>query len=362
MPLSKSKKSPSRKARDVPLSKSKKTPARNARCAPKADYKFYMPVREHIQYLTIAEIPLMTSRAVHPALWLELTPELHKQRRKTLIEHQMKLTSAIKQGSINPLNATTKKVETTFNDESLVERRLVAKFAATLGIKMKPMLELSMSPRPVKVEPALLEIPRRELILYHYKSDGLNESGIGAAGEYIDELNARIKRQAKGFFTLAEAAQVLADSQPGIDVKEMIEQMRNASANGNLRIRNHGDQLPVLNKKDVKDYHSLVKISDIDTWLESLGVDYRFPPASAESKPQSEADVQSSGPLQRQRFQETEILRVINELGYTATALPKNKSGKPGVKAAVREKLTFSVTIFNKAWDRLRAQGEIADA
>ena len=76
-------------------------------------------------------------------------------------------------------------------------------------------------------------------------------------------------------------------------------------------------------------------------------------PQSAE-----EHDV-STRPLPQQRFQEQEILRVIRELGHDPCSLPKDKPGKPGVKAVVREKLNFTVTVFDKAWGRLRAAGEI---
>lgn len=367
MPLSKSKKTPTRKARDVLPSKSKKAPARNVRNVPKADYKRYMPVQERVQYLTIAEIPLMTSQAVHPALWLELTPELHKKRRETFIEHKRKLAAAIQKDSITPLNAATKKAETPFNDESLVERRQVETFASTLGIKMKPMLEVTVPPRPLEVEPALLAIPRTELILYHYKFGGLNASGIGAAGDYIDEFNARKKRQAEGFFTLEEAAQVLADEN-SVGVNVMISEIRKAEIKNTgtdklQPLTRDGNRFPIdTTGQKVADYETLVTVSDIVIWLASSKTGYRWPAASAESKQGEVADTTKPRPLQQQLFQETKILCVMGKLGYTVMAMPKNKPGKPGVKAAVREKLQFSVRIFDKAWERLLVNKEIAYA
>lgn len=68
-------------------------------------------------------------------------------------------------------------------------------------------------------------------------------------------------------------------------------------------------------------------------------------------------------PLPAQRFQEQEILRVISELGYDAKALPKPKHGTNGVKAAVRQVVPLNSTgVFDKAWGRLRSDGEIQDA
>jgi catechol 2,3-dioxygenase-like lactoylglutathione lyase family enzyme len=84
--------------------------------------------------------------------------------------------------------------------------------------------------------------------------------------------------------------------------------------------------------------------------------------APAESTAKGESNTQGNRPLQRQRFQETEILRVIGELGHSAIALPRNSKGKPGVKAEAREKLNFTVAVFDKAWERLRAQRKITDA
>lgn len=80
---------------------------------------------------------------------------------------------------------------------------------------------------------------------------------------------------------------------------------------------------------------------------------------------QNVAAIQASGPIQRTLWQEREILRVINELGYNPTMLPPPQRGKAGVKSKVRAQLRGSEwqgTVFNKAWERLRATQEILDA
>lgn len=51
-------------------------------------------------------------------------------------------------------------------------------------------------------------------------------------------------------------------------------------------------------------------------------------------------------PLLQQLHQEKEILRVIEELGYEAKALPKRIQGKKGVKAEVRGTLKFPNKVF----------------
>ncbi|KWA65525.1 hypothetical protein WL28_25375 [Burkholderia ubonensis] len=67
-------------------------------------------------------------------------------------------------------------------------------------------------------------------------------------------------------------------------------------------------------------------------------------------------------PPSQHRHQEAEILRVIRELGHDPAMLPKQKPGTSGVKSAVRQKLSFSQKVFNKAWERLRDAGDVADA
>ena len=61
--------------------------------------------------------------------------------------------------------------------------------------------------------------------------------------------------------------------------------------------------------------------------------------------------------VQKEAHNRDEILRVIDELGYQRLALPPNKPGKPGVKAAVWAKVEPSHTItsgaFTKAWGML---------
>ena len=71
-----------------------------------------------------------------------------------------------------------------------------------------------------------------------------------------------------------------------------------------------------------------------------------------------------STPLFRQPYQESEILRVIKELGLEALALPKyiqktKKRDGVNIKARIREVLNWEGTIFEKAWERLQFNKEI---
>ncbi|RIX47588.1 MAG: hypothetical protein D3M94_07930 [Rhodocyclales bacterium GT-UBC] len=107
-------------------------------------------------------------------------------------------------------------------------------------------------------------------------------------------------------------------------------------------------------------------------WLEwagnhSFSVHEAFRVAVSETLNTCDSEVPKSkgeAPLQRQRFQEQEIIRALNELDYNPQSIPKWKAGERGVKSAIREFLKdhkWSDKVFDKAWQRLRDSGEIAE-
>ena len=251
----------------------------------------------------------------------------------------------------------------------------IAKSENADAVKDDGIPEFVVNPRPRVVDPALLALDRDAIVRFSGKIGRWQGTSQQRASAVIAEIEAQIKRQVEGFFTVEEAAQVLADSLDGVDVAKLIDQMRGAFRNGKLPIRDSEHRLPHFKESDIFELTSLVTISDIDAWLDGSRTGYRFPVPSdsAEAAPRtmsknkgelsdSSAGSQARQPLPRQRFQEQEILRVIGELGFSAKALPKAKLGTSGPKAAVREKLVFPAGVFDKAWGRLRSQGDIQDA
>ncbi len=87
-------------------------------------------------------------------------------------------------------------------------------------------------------------------------------------------------------------------------------------------------------------------------------------------KPKVEApSATPAKPLQRSAAQDAAILAAIHRVGFNPLSLPVNPSGKPGVKAVIREALAGvnnlfprKGRVFDKAWERLRQQGDIADS
>jgi hypothetical protein len=87
--------------------------------------------------------------------------------------------------------------------------------------------------------------------------------------------------------------------------------------------------------------------------------------ATAEPAPEAD-DSTHIEPVARWQAQEQTILSKLRELGYSPRALPKGEAWKPGVKAEVRaaigsKGMWHSPKVFDKAWERLRERGEVAD-
>lgn len=69
----------------------------------------------------------------------------------------------------------------------------------------------------------------------------------------------------------------------------------------------------------------------------------------------------------RQQVQEQLIIDELQRMGYKPCAIPKYRPGHKGIKAAVKKVLVshrefHGTTTFDKAWDRLRNTGKIADS
>lgn len=143
-----------------------------------------------------------------------------------------------------------------------------------VGVKFAP--EFTQSPRPLAVDPTLLALKPTDRVIVHSAIGSFSGKSWGPAKDYIEVLEQTIARQKDGFFTVGEAAQVLADSRSDIDVKDMIRRIGTATVNGHRLARNP-NRLPLLAEKNFREDLDLVKVSDIDLWLTDLGTGYCFP-------------------------------------------------------------------------------------
>jgi len=109
--------------------------------------------------------------------------------------------------------------------------------------------------------------------------------------------------------------------------------------------------------------HAPEKVRPVDfvAWCKTKGIDTGWLDDIEQASPPHARSL--SRPPTQQRFQENEILRVINGLGLTPTALPPRRTGQSGTKAQVRQSLrNFTTSVFDHAWERLRSRGEIKES
>ncbi|WP_041645544.1 hypothetical protein [Aromatoleum aromaticum] len=118
----------------------------------------------------------------------------------------------------------------------------------------------------------------------------------------------------------------------------------------------------------------LSAIEDEFMAMQAIAQDSRMPSEDQkQSDPQDDADAPTEHaapeeatppgpPPLIQKWQESEILRVLRERGYDPQRLPRGPAGTPGPKAEVRASLDMTPAVFKKAWERLRWYGDIADA
>jgi hypothetical protein len=223
----------------------------------------------------------------------------------------------------------------------------------------------TMPVRPVCVPPELNALPRDAEVIC--KSVGPHSgTSIGSAGKLIDEFECIIQRQNSGYFTLNEAAQLLAPLS-GEDCARLLRDMQAAHNEGKLIVRNEVHKRPIPANKQSSAFE-LVTPNDVDAWLEKLtGIDYQFPQETQQlTGSESGSPPISPQPVQRATAQNAAILEAIKTMDYEAKSLPKYVPGKSGVKALIRAAVATNVLfqgrVFDKAWERLRSSGEIADA
>ena len=137
---------------------------------------------------------------------------------------------------------------------------------------------------PQVVPASLLALPPDARITYELSIGRQRGSGTGSAADYLEMVQKTIARQAEGYFTLNEAAQVLADSRPGLVPMELPIRFRAAHAKGELPIHEHGSRFKLEVGEEIRDFHDLLEVSELDTWLrKSAG--YGFPPAARPAPP-----------------------------------------------------------------------------
>lgn len=130
--------------------------------------------------------------------------------------------------------------------------------------------------RPRSVPADLLTLAPDSPVTYEKCIGRERGSGITNAGDYLDGVRNTIERQADGYFTLNEGAQVLADNLHRLDPIEIVKRFRLAHSKGELPIHAHGSRFRLEVGETIRDFLDLLEVAELDAWLRA-SAGYGFP-------------------------------------------------------------------------------------
>ncbi|NUZ06750.1 hypothetical protein [Piscinibacter koreensis] len=227
------------------------------------------------------------------------------------------------------------------------------------------------SARPRHIPQQLRALSPETEILCEWEFSGWSGAAAGRADEYVAYLESIMERQAEGFFTILEAAQVLADARSGSDPTTIMKQMLRAFHRGELAIRDPNDRIRKANTDVVREYLDLVSVSDINAWLKRDGAGYSFPALLDEVDgddawrsrdalldepapvlPSVSIDATAVGQEQGLTRRERQIRAILDEIvssGQDPMAVP-SKGAVRNACLANRKDLFGSPSQFDEAW------------
>lgn len=233
----------------------------------------------------------------------------------------------------------------------------------------------------------------------------VEDSAVSTEARWERERQSVERKERLGRYKLREAADAVSDA-TGERAVSLCEKLKKTALSGELAVYEPGKFARYTyggkgGAKAVSEYYEEAYWDDLNAWLSinepRLFSKFKFPPpvdaesagelavepeaglgtgnewdstAASETLAPTTPDSKSTErPASVQRQQELAILEEIRVLGLDALALPRNSPGKRGPKAQVRQamlanarQLFISVKVFDLAWERVRAAGEIRNA
>jgi hypothetical protein len=126
--------------------------------------------------------------------------------------------------------------------------------------------------RPSSIPPALLRLPDEAHVTYESWSKRWQGRSVTKARQLREQIMEAMTRQSEGYFTLDEAAQIIADSRPAVDPAQAVKRFLSAHQKGHLTIHQGGTNFPRGVGETVSDFHDLLEAGALDKWLrESTG-------------------------------------------------------------------------------------------
>jgi hypothetical protein len=219
---------------------------------------------------------------------LQRDPEFQSSLARVITfgEHRDILKRAVNSGAIvlrNPMTSISSELGWVGDAESwLMTRAHMRVFCDLLAI------ELVDFPPHFVIGAHLMEVPAELLALandarvsFESNIGGRLTSGRTNAEDLRRLVRATVSRQEEGHFTLEEAAQVLADSHPGIDPLETVKRFLLAHSKGELPIHHGGSRFRREVGETISTFWDTLECTELDHWLrKSAG--YGFPIAAAE--------------------------------------------------------------------------------
>ena len=180
------------------------------------------------------------------------------------------------------------------------------------NVRVRPVFNAQLRPQSVPEALRRLEADTEILVVTRF----IGGSGMGSklAGTYVAEVEQVIQRQAKGLFTVSEAASILASVAPDDRPQLMLDKMHAAFRQRRLVILDP-DGLEKLEGSQFCE-SDLVKDSGVDAWLKVVGADFRFP--SSVSPHEAAANERIADQRRRGRYALVSVAGELAELnGWT---------------------------------------------
>lgn len=167
-------------------------------------------------------------------------------------------------------------------EESFLSVPELTEYAAQFSVAVRVRREFTRKPLASALLVQLRDVPPDEPVLVHEAMGNFSGQSVARACEFVEELERVVARQENGFFTVAEAARLLVDANPGLSVKDLIERMSTAMV-GSIEARRHlvrsADLMPLTEGDTFREYMDIVTVEEVDEWLaRSMGVPYRLGP------------------------------------------------------------------------------------
>jgi hypothetical protein len=172
-----------------------------------------------------------------------------------------------------------------------------------------------------------------------YKQLGISDSLATVAKQFLDAESATEQvRRAAGY---AEPREIEVPMMPLYDPMEADRRHRARKREEDIETA----RLAEIARLQARDEYEAAKLK-----------------AATEAESVARSDLPT--PVQRTAAQDAAILSTLAALNINPLAIPKNKAGKAGSKAKVRTALErnplfVGATVFDKAWERLSARGDI---